>query len=904
MTLIRFPRARSNPDRRPTQAFAPRSTLLALEPRTLYDGAAAVVADKVAAHPQQGSQGQHEGQADHAQARAISEPGRDAQPHEQARTNELLFVDTTVSGWQNIVAQAKPNVQVILLDPARDPIDQIAQTMSHEGKVDAIHIVSHGADGTLQIGGRSIDLTSLQGYSTQLATIGEHLTTDGDILLYGCDIGEGAAGAQFVQALARATGADVAASTDATGAAARGGDWTLEYSTGQIDVAVLHDAAYTGLLDAPSVTGTMKDASVAEPSSLNADGASTLGLSGWTIADSGQGTGTVTVDVILSNTSAGSLVDASGHSTAVSGGLEFTGSAAAAQAWVNQLSFTAADTELGNTAAKTTLTVKVTDQETVPLSSQKSIDITVTPSNDPTTLADGHQNVDETNAGDGSLKNVTVLTTAALNPSDPEVSFGTQNPSQIVYRIDTDASYGYLVLHTGGADVRLGVGSVFTQADVIAGNVRYVHTETGASQDASDSFTVTANDGATPQSQSAHATVTLDITPVNQAPSVSGTAQVYEGQSGFQVLANSGITFDTGGDPGDAIASVTIESLPTQGTLLYNGNAVTVGQVILYADLGLLTYNHNGKDPGDTDSTGASDSFKIVVTDTDSGGTDPASSASTDIKIAILAVDDDPTYAGGTREATVAKNGPDGTPGGGDDYRVVLDTGMLSAADVDSSDVAVSFVVSQLPSYGQIVLLDASGNVTRVLAANDSFTLADLKDGRVAFDQTGAPPEGDSLVDGFKFQIIDNAVAVHWDANGNLYTRAGGVYGAGGASAALTTFDFTVNLVPGYDGGGPGSGPATPGVNTVVTHAGTDPNDVVFGNLTEGGSPVTISGTTMLSYSADGVDPSQIVYTVTGFKVGSDPADSLNGTMYKAGVALGLYSTFTQQDLDDGKITF
>ena len=52
------------------------------------------------------------------------------------------------------------------------------------------------------------------------------------------------------------TGADLAASTNATGSAARGGDWQLESSTGSIEARSLV-AAYDGLLAAPTITDTV-----------------------------------------------------------------------------------------------------------------------------------------------------------------------------------------------------------------------------------------------------------------------------------------------------------------------------------------------------------------------------------------------------------------------------------------------------------------------------------------------------------------------------------------------------------------------------------------------------------------------------------------------------------------------
>jgi hypothetical protein len=84
-------------------------------------------------------------------------------------------------------------------------------------------------------------------------------------LLYGCNMSpEAARGATLVNALADATGADVAASTNATGAAALGGDWTLEAASGPIESAGFAAEtvlpAYPGLLaddypDDPSTPG-------------------------------------------------------------------------------------------------------------------------------------------------------------------------------------------------------------------------------------------------------------------------------------------------------------------------------------------------------------------------------------------------------------------------------------------------------------------------------------------------------------------------------------------------------------------------------------------------------------------------------------------------------------------------
>jgi hypothetical protein len=54
---------------------------------------------------------------------------------------------------------------------------------------------------------------------------------------------------QDVQGLRAALGVDVAASTDATGAAAQGGDWVLEYQLGEIAAGVIIGPSVLGLVD-------------------------------------------------------------------------------------------------------------------------------------------------------------------------------------------------------------------------------------------------------------------------------------------------------------------------------------------------------------------------------------------------------------------------------------------------------------------------------------------------------------------------------------------------------------------------------------------------------------------------------------------------------------------------------
>ncbi|MGD8576276.1 MAG: DUF4347 domain-containing protein, partial [Thiohalophilus sp.] len=161
-----------------------------------------------------------------------------------APTRELVFVDTDTPEYQQLLndllgsSEDGRDFEVILLDNQQSGIDQISETLANRGDLDAIHIISHGADGTVDLGNTRLDFESLLSNSKEISNWGQALTDDGDLLLYGCDLAASSEGQSLVNALARLTGADVAASNDLTGSAEQGGDWDLEYKVGQIETVV------------------------------------------------------------------------------------------------------------------------------------------------------------------------------------------------------------------------------------------------------------------------------------------------------------------------------------------------------------------------------------------------------------------------------------------------------------------------------------------------------------------------------------------------------------------------------------------------------------------------------------------------------------------------------------------
>ncbi len=234
----------------------------ALEPRQLFDGAVgatfeALHVDVLYHENSQGSVEELDMSAAASQPRTTADaPVGNADQSMPGR--QLLVIDNRVQGWQELAQGAAENVDVLVLDANSDGLVQIAQRMVGDQPYSSLQIVSHGSTGQLSLGNRSIDTASLSQYQSELASIGQSLTADGDILLFGCNIAAGNYGSDFLSAIARATQADVSASTNDTGSASLGGDWVLEASTGAIEAksAINTDAQekFSGLLVSASIT--------------------------------------------------------------------------------------------------------------------------------------------------------------------------------------------------------------------------------------------------------------------------------------------------------------------------------------------------------------------------------------------------------------------------------------------------------------------------------------------------------------------------------------------------------------------------------------------------------------------------------------------------------------------------
>ncbi|MDJ0864882.1 MAG: DUF4347 domain-containing protein [Myxococcota bacterium] len=265
------PRGGSGPARRRRAVVEP------LEPRILLSadlpGAALAPADAGAEH------------VELVEPVALRSGGAD-RLEQLAATRELVLVDAGVKGHEALIAdlqsERRPDrrLEVVVLDPARDGVAQISEALAARaahGPLDAVHVVSHGSDRGLQLGSTWLGAESLAARREAIAGWGRALGEDADLLLYGCNLGGSAAGRELVGRLAHWTGADVAASSDPTGAAARGGDWDLEVRVGRVQASVAFSvearSSWTGLLLPPTADASNgAPYGIAEGDALQLDG--------------------------------------------------------------------------------------------------------------------------------------------------------------------------------------------------------------------------------------------------------------------------------------------------------------------------------------------------------------------------------------------------------------------------------------------------------------------------------------------------------------------------------------------------------------------------------------------------------------------------------------------------------
>ncbi len=222
-----------------------------LEKRILYSGdVAGVAADAALAVLD-------DGEAVHQQMMDAEAPSSEEAASNMKPGIRVVVVDATLGDAETIAdAAAEEGALVLRFDPeSQSSADVLARVGSladeHGGQIDSLSIVSHGSDGRFQLGNDWVDSDQVASDAAAWHDLGPRLADGANLYLYGCNVAEaGGEGQLLLDTLANATGADVFASNDLTGA---GGDWDLEVASSGDEAERL--AGLDGALDGEALAG-------------------------------------------------------------------------------------------------------------------------------------------------------------------------------------------------------------------------------------------------------------------------------------------------------------------------------------------------------------------------------------------------------------------------------------------------------------------------------------------------------------------------------------------------------------------------------------------------------------------------------------------------------------------------
>ncbi|MDB9529034.1 DUF4347 domain-containing protein [Oscillatoria sp. CS-180] len=144
-----------------------------------------------------------------------------------------IIVDSNIDDLQILLDIAVENNDVFLLDNTQDGVEQITSLLrSTNSAPEALHLVSHGAPGTLSLGNSELSLSTLNHYSEQLKSWPIR-----DLFIYGCNVAAGDAGEEFLQKIQSLTQANIAASTHKVGHRTLGATWNLDVELGHVQAS-------------------------------------------------------------------------------------------------------------------------------------------------------------------------------------------------------------------------------------------------------------------------------------------------------------------------------------------------------------------------------------------------------------------------------------------------------------------------------------------------------------------------------------------------------------------------------------------------------------------------------------------------------------------------------------------
>ena len=137
--------------------------------------------------------------------------------HSPGSPRHIAFVDAGLFDVEGLIAGID-SAQVVLIESGSDGGAQITSALNQHNNLESVQIYAHGSDGLLQLGDTLLSVATLKAHTENLSQWSSALSTEADLMIYGCNLVSGESGLSQVERHGEHTSADVADTTDVTSA--------------------------------------------------------------------------------------------------------------------------------------------------------------------------------------------------------------------------------------------------------------------------------------------------------------------------------------------------------------------------------------------------------------------------------------------------------------------------------------------------------------------------------------------------------------------------------------------------------------------------------------------------------------------------------------------------------------
>ncbi|SDD22156.1 DUF4347 domain-containing protein [Kordiimonas lacus] len=659
---------------------------------------------------------------------------RNAEAHEPSA---VLIVDSTVEDAAVLLDGLDPHIHVVRTEDGK--LDDAIQSLEALSPAGAVHILTHGEPGAFNLAGERIDAAYIESHTSIANALAHVAASASSVALWACNVAKDSVGQSFVKALTSLTGANVYAAQAPVGAAAQGGSWFIGTQAPFSRQAL---EAYPHTLPTFDFTGgTLGTASGADSIADNEFQETESGVTMTVAFD--DGSATADDDATLPNLT---VQDLSGDYLRSSGGINVTTVTVSFDSAIQVDSFVIG-VQSGTVPGTYTFTPVGTGSAftmTAPDDFTNSATTVVTPA-DWTSVTSF--TVTSSNGQWDAVVDTVTFTLPANNaptvsgaPTDITVTEDTASSVDLSAVTFADADSGDTLTVTlkvdsgtfstpaDGSGEGAGVDETLVNSTTItlvgdpddinsyldtASNIQYTGASNASGGDAA-TLTIAATDGT---DSAANNDVNIDITAVNDDPTISGLAAdvtVTEDTASNLDLSASAIA-DV-----DSTGTITTYLIASAGTLAAtSGGSVTVsgsGSGTLTLSGTIANINTFLDTASNVTYTGASnangnDAATLTVRANDGDGSGNVDLGT--VNLDITAVNDDPEISGLASDVTVTE-----------DTASNLDLSASAFSDVDSSGTVTVYLIAgagtMTATSGGSVTVGGSG--TGTLSLSGTFT--------------------------------------------------------------------------------------------------------------------------------------------------------------------------------------